>query len=92
MSNGQRNVDSIMIRTDRPTELTLSDLYTWVIWQFPRPKGDGFCGAVKPPIANHSWFPALIRSRASRVLVYGHIDKEFTHPQDAADWLESAHP
>lgn len=78
-----------MVRTDRPTEVTLRDLYTWVIWQFPRPKGTGLCGAVRPPIANHTWFPALIRSRDGRVLIYGHIDQDFARPQEAADWLES---
>ena len=89
MSSKRKEVDTVAIRTDRPTDLTFTELYTWVIWQFPRPKGAGLCGAVRPPIANHTWLPALIKGRDRRVLVYGHLEQEFTTPAQAADWLES---
>jgi hypothetical protein len=89
MSSKRREVATILIRTDRPTDLTFDELYTWVIWQFPQPKAAGLCGAVRPPIANHSWFPALIRSRERQVLVYGHLKHEFATPAQAAEWLES---
>ncbi|UCG23156.1 MAG: hypothetical protein JSW55_13455 [Chloroflexota bacterium] len=89
MSSKRREVASVMIRADRPTDLTFAELYTWVIWQFPRPKGAGLCGAVRPPIANHSWFPALIKSRDGQAVVYGHVKREFATPAQAADWLEA---
>ena len=88
MSSKRREVAKVVIRTDRPTNLTFTELYTWVIWQFPRPKGNGLCGAVRPPIGNHFWLPALIRSHDRRVLVYGHLEQEFATPAQAADWLE----
>jgi hypothetical protein len=89
MSEQEQLVASVAIRTDRPTQLSFSQLYNWVIWQFPRLKGAGLCGAVRPPIANHGWYPALIRQQDKRVIVHGHLDREFTTPSDAADWLAS---
>jgi len=85
----KRIVAEITIRTDRPTELTFADLYTWVIWQYPRRKGSGLCGAVRPSLANHSWFPALIKHHDKRVVIHGHIEREFLTPNAAADWLEN---
>jgi hypothetical protein len=89
MEGKRRKIGSIKLRKDRPTKLTFADLHTWVIWQFPRPKGASMCGAVKPPIASHNWFPALIRQHDNQVLVHGHIDLEFSTPNAAAEWLES---
>ncbi len=86
----KRIVADIPIKTDRPTELTFADLYTWVIWQYPRRKGTGLCGAVRPPLANHSWFPALIKHHDQRVEVHGHMEREFSTPYDAAVWLENS--
>jgi hypothetical protein len=79
----------VAIRTDRPTELTFGDLYTWVIWQYPRPRGSAMCGAVRPPIAKHTWYPALLSSRDNRILLFGHLSQEFGKPSEAADWLEA---
>ncbi len=89
MSGKRRTVESLELRLDGPTELTAEDLYTWVVWQFPRPRRAGLCGAVRPPIANHTWYPALISRRDQRVTVHGHVDKEFATPAEAADWLEN---
>jgi hypothetical protein len=89
MSSKHRQVELVRIRSDRPTSLTLGDLYTWVIWQFPRPKDSGLCGAVRPPIANHTWYPAWISRRDTRVILYGHLDREFSDPSEAAEWLDS---
>lgn len=47
------------------------------------------CGAVKPPIANHTWYPALIKQHERKVLVHAHIAVEFSTPNAAAEWLES---
>jgi hypothetical protein len=89
MSGNRRQVESVEIRIDGPTELTLDDLYSWVVWQFPRPRRSGLCGAVRPPIANHTWFPALINRHDQRISVHGHLDREFATPAEAAEWLNS---
>lgn len=89
MEGKGRTIGSITLKKDRPTKLTFADLYTWVIWQFPRPRGAAMCGAVKPPDASHTWYPALIRQHEKRVIVHGHIDLEFPTPNAAAEWLES---
>ncbi|MGD8807659.1 MAG: hypothetical protein PVH65_17545 [Chloroflexota bacterium] len=89
MSGKRRTVESLELRLDGPTELSLDDLYTWVVWQFPRPRRSGLCGAVRPPIANHTWFPALISRRDQRVSVYGHVNQDFATPAEAAAWLEN---
>lgn len=83
-------VADIVFRTNRPTRLTFAELYTWVIWQFPRQKGTGLCGAVRPPIAEHGWFPALIQSKEKRVQVYAHLDETFSTPEAAADYFNSS--
>ena len=82
-------IGQITLNSDRPTNLTFDDLYTWVIWQFPRIKGGAMCGAVKPPIANHTWYPALITKHERLILVHGHINIEFSSPNEAADWLDT---
>ena len=89
MSAKRRKIESLEVRLDGPTDLSLAELYTWVVWQFPRPRRAGLCGAVRPPIPNHTWFPALISRRDEHVTVYGHLDQEFDTPADAAAWLEN---
>lgn len=89
MSQKRREIESLELRLDGPTELSLDDLYTWAVWQFPKLKRTSLCGAVRPPIANHKWFPALISRRDKRVAVYAHLEQEFDTPADAANWLES---
>lgn len=89
MSTERREVESLRLRLDGPTELSLDDLHTWVVWQFPQPRRSGLCGAVRPPIANHTWFPALISRSDQRISVYSHLDREFATPAEAAAWLAS---
>jgi hypothetical protein len=89
LADGVRSVASIKLRTDRPTPLSFEALYAWVIWQFPRRKAGGLCGAVRPPIANHGWFPALVNGEKHRVLVFGQLAEEFDSPNAAAEWLET---
>lgn len=89
MSAATRTIATVIIRADRPTELSFSDLYTWVIWQFPKNKEGGLCGAIRPPIASHSWLPALIKRLDKSIVVHGHLDQVFDTPAAAAEWLES---
>lgn len=88
-NDAKRRIATLTLQNDRPTECGFKDLYTWVIWQFPKPKGTGLCGAVRPPIANHGWFPAQIKLRDRKVIVHGHLSREFDSPHAAADWLEN---
>lgn len=76
-----------MIKLDQPTELPFADLHTWVIWQYPRQIGKGLCGAVRPPVAEHGWLPAVIRLKEKAVQIHGHINQSFDSPNAAADWL-----
>jgi hypothetical protein len=87
MADNTKKVDAIMIKLDQPTELTFADLRTWVIWQYPRQIGKGLCGAVRPPVPEHGWFPAVIRLKEKVVQIHGHIHQSFDTPNAAADWL-----
>lgn len=87
MNKSSKIVDGLPLHTDMPTRLTFTQLYAWVIWQFPRPKQDGMCGAVRPPCEHEGWFPALIRSQEEVAAVYGHAPQTFSTPESAADWL-----
>jgi hypothetical protein len=89
MTSSKKVTSSLYIRTDGPTELSFDELYTWVIWQFPRITAGGMCGAIRPPIAKHGWFPAIIRQQEGRVLVHGHLDEEFLTPNDAYAWFDN---
>lgn len=87
MSENASRVAGITLFTDKPTPLTFQDLFNWVIWQFPRPKASGLCGAVRPPLADHGWYPALIIVDDEKVQVYGHVKTEFSSPEAAADYF-----
>lgn len=76
-------VAGVKLRSDRPTTLTYRQLFRWVIWQYPRPLKKGFCGAVRPPIAEHDWIPAVIQVDKERVQVYAHIGETFSTPETA---------
>lgn len=78
-------VAGITLHTTTPTPLSFDDLYTWVVWQFPKQKNGGLCGAVHPPIADHGWFPAIIQLKKKRIEVYGHLGQCYSSPELAAD-------
>jgi hypothetical protein len=80
-------MDTITLAPDRPTDLSFAELYRWVLWQFPRHKGDGLGGAVHPPAAETGWYPAVIQPDSQRVLVYAHLEQCFDSPEAAAEWL-----
>lgn len=86
----QRKIANIVLRREGPTELTFKELFAWVIWQFPRPKKAGLCGAVRPPIPDHGWFPAVIKPKEKRVLVHAHIEEPFPSPEAAVEYFD--HP
>lgn len=53
-------VAGVSLSSEIPTRLTYGELYSWVIWQYPRPQNGGLCGAVHPPTPQHGWIPAII--------------------------------
>ena len=80
-------IDNIEFSQNKPTELTFQELYSWVIWQFPRLHGKALHGAVHPPQARHGWLPALIEPDRARVAVFAHLDERFATPEAAAEAL-----
>jgi hypothetical protein len=86
MSQPAHSIDTVTLCGDRPTELTLADLYRWVVWQFPQHKGGRFCGAVHPPLAQAGWYPAVIMGQQG-VVVHGHLGQTFDSPEAALEWL-----
>ncbi|MCP5098851.1 MAG: hypothetical protein GY943_25145 [Chloroflexi bacterium] len=86
MTAATKTIANVTLSTDKPTLLAFDDLFTWVIWQFPKATQlDGLCGAVKPPIADHDWYPAIVQYKKKRVLVYAHLSQTFTTPEYAAE-------
>ncbi len=89
MSSTGQEVASVNLKTNEPTELKAADLYTWIIWQYPRKLKQGLCGAVRPPLVGHGWYPAEIIQARKTILVHGEVFKPFETPSEAADWLSS---
>ena len=87
--NNSKAIDSVKFSTNSPTEVLFSDLYTWVIWQFPRRQKNGLCGAVHPPIPNHGWLPATINPQKKQLIIHAHLDELFSTPEEAADYLHN---
>ena len=77
-------VHNIKLNSKQPTSLTFNQLYEWVIWQFPEQKEDALSGAVRPPILDATWYPALIYPKEKRVQVYSHLDTSCSTPEEAA--------
>jgi len=88
-TQAHHTVAGISLRNDGPTRMAYDDLYTWVIWQFPRPQNGGLCGAVHPPVPQHGWIPAVIYTGKKHLDIYAHLDKQFPTPELAADYLHS---
>ena len=90
MSSKGQDLASVTLKSNEPTELKISDLYTWIIWQYPKKLKQGLCGAVKPPVVGHGWYPAEIIQARKTILVHGEVIKPFENPSEAADWLSSS--
>lgn len=91
MPNGKKIlIDGIALNANEPTVVPIDRLFTWVIWQFPRPREGGFSGAVHPPEAGHGWYPALINAKGSQVTIYGQVPERFPSPEAASKHLDKA--
>lgn len=77
-------VHNIKLDLNQPTTFSFDQLYDWVIWQYARQTEDGLIGAVHPPQADATWYPALIQPKEKRVQVYGHLDTLYNTPEEAA--------
>ncbi len=87
MGEDTKKIASVQLGIKKPTTLSMKDLYSWVVWQIPRALDDGLCGAVRPPIAGHGWFPAIILLKTKSVRVYAHLEQEFSSPESAFDYF-----
>ena len=81
------SIDNVTLQTAVPTELSLRELFTWVIWQFPRQQDGGMVAAVRPPTADYGWFPAIIHNKQQRVLIHGQVERPFASPEAAIDYF-----
>ena len=83
-SETQQQIGDLPFYSDKPTEYNYSDLYAWVIWQFPRSGGTSLPGAVHPPIARYGWIPARLQPRLGRVIIHAHHAQCYDSPEAAA--------
>lgn len=81
-------VDGIMLDLTAPTVVPLDELHTWVVWQFPRPRPDGFSGAVHPPEIGYGWYPAVVDAASGQVRIYANVTDRFPSPETAARHLD----
>lgn len=87
MTTDKKELAGVKLFNQKPTTLKQKDLYKWVIWQFPKQREGGLCGAVHPPIAEYGWLPAIILIDKQRVRVYGHVDETFSMPETAVEYF-----
>ncbi len=80
-------VGAIELRLEEPTDLSLSDLGEWVLWQYPRFHRGWLCAAAHPPEPQFGWIPARVQPKKERVLLYAHCTDPLTTPEAAAEWI-----
>lgn len=85
-------IGHLFFNYDKPTEHTFIELYSWVIWQFPRANGQGLCGAVRPPIQGYGWLPALIFPSQQQAVIHAHKPYSYETPEEAAATLYPSSP
>jgi hypothetical protein len=81
-------IEGITFDLGGPTAVSLERLYTWVVWQFPRPRPGGYSGAVHPSEPGHGWYPAVVDAITGEVLVYANVKERFPTPEAAAKHLD----
>ncbi|HRQ39971.1 MAG TPA: hypothetical protein PLD25_18840 [Chloroflexota bacterium] len=88
-TEAQQTVAGIAFSNETPTRLAYEELYTWVIWQFPRPQNGGLIGAVHPPTPQHGWIPAVIFGGKKHVEIYAHLNERYPTPESAAEYFQA---
>lgn len=86
----KHTICGITFDANGPTLVSFDELYSWVVWQFPRTRAGGHSGAVHPPAAGYGWYPAIVDPVKRRVLVYAHLDETLKSPEAAAKQIEQA--
>lgn len=89
MEKDQHLIGNIHLHNDKPTDVTMKDLYSWVVWQFPNNAKECANGAVKPPEQEVGWFPALIDQTKKTISIYAHLQNEFPTPEDVNDFFNN---
>jgi hypothetical protein len=88
-TQAQQTVAGIVLSNDKPTRLAYEELFTWVIWQFPRQQNGGLVGAVHPPTPQYGWIPAVIFAGKKHIEIYAHLNEQFPTPESAAEYLHT---
>lgn len=86
-SESRKLVGGLSLDAAAPTPVAMDQLFDWVIWQYPRRKAQGYCGAVRPP--SGGWYPAIVANDHQKVLIYGHVSELFASPEAASRHLDS---
>ena len=90
MSNSlTRTVANVILNQQEPTSLSRATLFQWIVWQYPRARAGGLCGAVKPPVADHGWYPAILHLETAEVQVFAHLDDHYDSPESAVDYFDT---
>lgn len=82
-----KTIGAVKLSGEKPTELTFADLSDWVIWQFPRLRGEWLCGAAHPAEPDFGWIPARIQPDQERVVLFAHLASPLSTPEEAAEWI-----
>ncbi len=82
-------ITDILFQRSGPTLLSIHDLFNWVIWQFPQLRENHFLGAVHPPLAGPTWYPALIQKGGKQIQVFAHLGTNFATPEEAMSYLQA---
>ncbi len=90
MSSKYEVVAGVKLRSKKPTKLGFRDLFTWTIWQYPRRTTGGLLGAVRPPVSDHGWYPAIIHVKDEHASVYAHLGELFPSPEAAVERLNKS--
>ena len=83
-----QTISGVQLNLEKPTTCTFKQLFNWVIWQIPEPVEKALSGAVKPPIPEAEWYPAIIHVKEKKVQVFGHIETLFDSPEAASRYLK----
>ncbi|MCA9916616.1 MAG: hypothetical protein KC445_01630 [Anaerolineales bacterium] len=86
----KKEIAKLEFHVAKPTHIDLNLLQDWVVWQFPKQCGKGYCGAVHPPIEKHGWLPAIIKPEKNEAKIHGHLPERFETPELAADYFTQA--
>lgn len=83
-----KTIDTLLLSTELPTEVSFRQVYSWVLWQFPQTEKGWFRGAVHPPIADYGWLPAFIDAQTKKVQIFAQIKEPLASPEEVKAFFE----